>query len=113
MKKSILMTGLALLVLAPCVQAETISGKVSQVSPSSVTVTLDNGEQVTMQLNDNTTYRSKKYHHKHKVKRGAQETDASWYFQPMFEEDDYVEVIYSPSGEPVAAAAESVIVYDD
>ena len=82
------------------------------VSPSSVTVTLDNGEQVTMQLNDNTTYRSKKYHHKHKLKRGAGQ-DGNWHFQPMFEEDDYVEVIYSNTGEPVAAAAESVIVYDD
>ena len=113
MKKSILIPAVVFLALAPCVRAETISGKVSQVSPSSVTILLDNGEQVTMQLNDDTTYRSKKYHHKHKVRRGAQETDASWYFQPMFEEDDYVEVIYSATGEPVAAAAESVVVYDE
>ena len=112
MKKILLMTTAAILALATCAHAETIAGKVSAVSPSSVTLTLDNGEQVTMQLNENTTYRSKKYHHKHKLKRGAGQ-DGTWHFQPMFEEDDYVEVIYSNTGEPVAAAAESVIVYDD
>ena len=113
MKKILLMTTAAVLAVAPCVRAETVSGKVTAVTPSSVTITLDNGEKVTLGLSENTTYRSKKYHHKHKVKRGGQDSAGSWHYQPMFEEDDYVEVIYSKTGEPVAAAAESVVVYED
>ena len=111
MKKILLMTTAAALALAPCVHAESVSGKVTAVTPSSATITLDNGENVTIGLNENTTYRSKKYHHKHKLKRGTPTGD--WHFQPMFEEDDYVEIIYSNTGEPIAAAAESVVVYDD
>ena len=67
--------------------AETASGKVVKTNGDTVTIRDANGVDHTMKTTPNTTYR----------KRMKQSTMATKQSQPILVEDDYVEVIYSPS----------------
>ena len=109
--KKILLLGTACLLCACMSNAETISGNVVKSTKNMVTVQTESGEKVNLQTNDKTTYRKKKIYHKHKK---GKMTSANNSFEPMIEEDDWVEITYTPArNEMQTAEIQEVIVYDD
>ena len=111
--KRLLMCGALCLLGACLVRAETLSGKVTDVGKNMVTVRTNDGEKMTLGTTDNTRYREKKVSRKGKMKKGKiSSADAS--FRPMVEEDDWVEITYTPANnEMQSAEIQEVIVYDD
>lgn len=111
--KKLLLLGVACLLGASVAGAETLSGEVIDVRKNTITVQTDEGEKITLQTTDNTAYREKKVSRKgrkHKNKIQSAET----YYRPMVEEDDWVEITYTPAGnEMQSAEIQEVIVYDD
>ena len=78
-----------------------------------LTVQTENGEKMDLQLTDGTTYRQKKVYKKGKKNRGKM-IPAGTYYQPMVEEDDWVEVTYTPATNSMQSAeVQEVVVYDD
>lgn len=113
MKKILLCSAMFMgLGLSNIVQAETATGHVVDTDGSSVTVQQENGNQVTMQTTPETTYRMKKVAKRNKMKDGKTLKKGEAYFQPMVEEDDFIEVIYSPSTGDVLII-EDVIIHDN
>ena len=96
MKKTLLLGALtSLLMLSYQAQAEIASGKVTSVDGNSIIVQTENGQQMTMNTTDQTTYRKKQMNKKNKTKRGKR--NAEWTYTPIAEEDDWVDVVYDPS----------------
>ena len=94
------------------VYAETTSGHVVDTEGTTVVVQQKDGTQVKMQTTPETTYRKKKIAKRNKIQNGQKMKEGEAYFQPMIEEDDFIEVIYSPStGEMLII--EDVVIYDN
>ena len=94
-------------------QAETIAGKVTDVRKNTITVRTEEGEKMTLQTSDNTNYREKKVSRKGKVHKGKMNA-AETYYRPMVEEDDWVEITYTPATNNMQSAEiQQVVVYDD
>ena len=101
------------LFLGMAVSAETVSGKVVNAGNNQLTVKTNDGQTMTMTTTDNTTYRHKKMHKKHKMKKGKN-ADQSWYFVPVAEEDDWIELTYDPKTQTANGyEVQDVIIYDD
>ena len=95
------------------VQAETVSGKVTGVRKSTITVRTDDGEKITLQTTDNTSYREKKVSRKGKMHKGKM-MPAETYYRPMVEEGDGVEITYTPPKNNIQSSEiQEVVVYDD
>ena len=110
--KKLLLMGICLLT-ANFVQAETISGEVADVKKNAIVVRTEDGEKITLHTTDNTSYREKKVARKGKIRKGKMYT-ADTYYRPMVEEDDWVEITYTPSSNDMQGAEiQEVIVYDD
>ena len=88
--------------------AETVSGEVVKAKKNKIIVQTNEGENVTLYTTDGTTYRQKKIHRKGKMKT------AGGYYEPMVEEDDWVEITYTPAKDgSQMAEIQEVIVYND
>lgn len=92
--------------------AETATGHVVETNGASVTVQQENGQQVTMQTTPETTYRKKKIAKRNKIQDGKKMKEGEAYFQPMVEEDDFIEVIYSPKTGDILII-EDVVIHDN
>jgi len=113
MKKLLLAGAIALaLGMGTDVLADSVSGKVVSVDGNQVTVQKKDGSQATMQVSSDTTYRKKKVAKEDKMKKGQHIKKGETYYKPMMEEDDWVDIIYSPSTGDMLII-EDVIVYDD
>ena len=113
MKKIIYTTAMALTLAILPANAETVMGEVISVTDDIVTVKTQDGQQMAFQTNDNTTYRKKALHKHHKKKRGMR-GPADWTYEPIAEEDDWVEISYTPAtNEMQSAEIQEVVVYDD
>lgn len=114
MKKLCLTVATAALFISFNANAETAKGKVIDTEGNMVTVQMQNGDQVTMALTDNTTYRKKKMVKHDMKKHGKMYKKGDTYYKPMLDEDDWIEVVYTPATTSDASAViEDVVVYDD
>ncbi len=114
MKKLCLTVAVAALFISFTANAETAKGKVVDVDGHTITVQTQNGDQVTMALTDNTTYRKKKTSKRDMKKHGKKHARNKAYYEPFVEEDDWIELTYTPAKDSVSnAVVEDVIVYDD
>lgn len=113
MKKTLLLSVFTMaFMLSYQAQAATASGKVTAVNGNNITVQTENGQQMTMATTDQTMYRKKKMHKKNKTKRGKR--PAEWSYEPIAEEDDWVDVVYNPAtGNGTVSEVQEVVVYDD
>ena len=94
-------------------KAETVMGEVISVTDDMVTVQNKEGKQMSFQTSDNTTYRKKTLHKHHKKKRGMR-GPTGWSYEPIVEEDDWVEIVYDPkTGNGTAYEVDTITVYDD
>ena len=110
--KKFLMLGVCLLA-SGFVHAETISGEVVDVKKNAIVVRTEDGEKMTLNTTDNTSYREKKVSRRGKMRKGKMHT-ADTYYRPMVEEDDWVEITYTPAtNEMQSAEIQEVVVYDD
>ncbi|MBO7484172.1 MAG: hypothetical protein J6T55_03530 [Alphaproteobacteria bacterium] len=112
MKKALLL-GTLCLICAGLANAETVSGEVVKAKKNMIVIQTDDGEKMALHTTDNTNYRQKKISRKGKMKKGKI-TPADTYYEPMVEEDDWVEVTYTPAtNEMQSAEVQEVIVYDN
>ena len=113
MKKMLLFSTITCaFLLAHVANAETTSGKVLSVDGKTITVQTEDGQKMTMNLNDKTTYRKKKMVKTHKTKRGTKAIE--WSYTPVAEEDDWIDITYNPAtGTGTAYQVQDVVVYDD
>ena len=112
MKKLFLLSAFCLLA-AGFAEAETVSGKVVDVRQNAITVKTEDGEKMTLHTTDKTGYREKKITRKGKMHKGKMHP-AETYYRPMVEEDDWVEITYTPAKNDVQSdEVKEVIVYDD
>ena len=101
------------LFLGMAVCADTVSGKVVNSGKNQLTIHTEQGEKVSMNTTDNTTYRHKKMMKRHKMKKGTN-ADQQWYFVPIAEEDDWIELTYDPKTKKGDMyEVQDVIIYDD
>ena len=113
MKKTLYLAAAALALIISSAQAETVMGEVVSVTDGIITVQNKDGQQMSFQTNDNTTYRKKAMHKHHKKKRGMRGPDG-WIYEPIAEEDDWVEVVYNPkTGQGNVYEVDTITVYDD
>ena len=107
----IMTTAMALAILPA--KAETVVGEVISVSDDIITVQNKDGQQMSFKTNDNTTYRKKTLNRHHKKKRGMR-GPSDWTYEPIAEEDDWVEVVYNPkTGNGTAYEVDTITVYDN
>jgi len=93
--------------------AEMIAGEIIAVEGNLVTVKTKEGEQMSFQTNDGTTYRKKALNRHHKKKRGMR-GPTDWTYEPIAEEDDWVEIVYNPkTGNGDIYEVDTMTVYDD
>ena len=113
MKKTIYLMATALALTILPAKAEMVAGEVITITDDIMTVKTKDGQQMSFQTNDNTTYRKKGLHKHHKKKRGMR-GPTDWTYEPIAEEDDWVEVVYNPkTGNGEIYEVETVTVYDD
>ena len=111
--KKVLLLGTLCLLFPILANAETVSGEVIKAKKNSITIRTENGEKMTLHTTDGTDYRQKKVYHKGRKNKGKI-TPADTYFEPMVEEDDWVEITYTPAtNEMQSAEAQAVIVYNE
>ncbi len=112
--KKLLIAGVAALVLVgtASARAETIQGKVLSTKGNMVTIQQKDGTIKSLTMTDNTTYRKKKMMKKNKMKHGHLKEKGKTYYEPMMEEDDWIEIVYTPTSD-TEMVAEDVTVYDD
>ena len=114
MKKLCLTVAVAALFISFTANAETAKGKVIDTNGHMITVQTQNGDQVTMALTDNTTYRKKKTSKRDMKKHSKKHAKSKTYYEPLVEEDDWIELTYTPAKDSTSnAVVEDVIVYDD
>lgn len=113
--KKILLAATAVAVLCSfAAQAETVQGKVKEVKGNTIVMQMQDGSLKTFKASDNTNYKTKKVMKKDKKKHGRQMKKGDTYFQPMVEEDDWIELTYTPATQNLnEAEIEQVVVYDD
>jgi len=93
--------------------AETVMGEVISVTDDIITVKNKEGQQMSFQTNDNTTYRKKALRKHHKKKRGMRGPN-DWTYEPIAEEDDWIEIVYNPNtGNGTAYEVDTITVYED
>lgn len=113
MKKTLYLAAAALAFTILPTHAETMMGEVLTVNGDIITVQDNEGQQRSFKTNDNTTYRKKTIHKHHKKKRGMRGPDG-WTYEPIAEEDDWVEVVYNPkTGDGKVYEVDTITVYDD
>ena len=113
MKKLIYLASAAFALTVLSARAETVVGEVVSVTDDIITVQNKEGQQMSFKTNDNTTYRKKALHKHHKKKRGMR-GPADWSYEPIVEEDDWIEVVYDPkTGNGTAYEVDTITVYDD
>ena len=113
MKKIVYLTATVLALSTLPTKAETVMGEVIAVSDGIITVQNSEGKQMSFQTNDNTTYRKKELRKHHKKKRGMR-TQNDWTYEPIAEEDDWIEVVYNPqTGNGEIYEVDTITVYDD
>ncbi len=112
--KKMLIAGVAALVLVgtAAVRAETIEGQVVSTKGNQVTIQQKDGTIKTLTSTDETTYRKKKMLKKDKKKDGRMMKKGDAYYKPLMEEDDWIEVVYTPTDDN-NLVMEDVTVYDD
>ena len=111
--KKLLLIGTMCLLGGHMACAETISGEVVKAKKDMITVRTDGGEKMSFQTTDGTTYRQKKVRRKGKMHKGRM-TTADSYYEPMVEEDDWVEITYTPAKNDMQSAEiQEIIVYED
>lgn len=111
--KKLLLLGSACLLCACTSNAETISGNVVKTKNDLLTIQTEEGEKMILQTTDGTTYRKKKVYRKGSKRKGKV-TPATNSFQPMVEEDDWVEITYTPATNKMQSAEiQEVVVYDE
>lgn len=113
--KKILLTAAAVAVLCSfTAQAETVQGKVKEVKGNTIVMETQDGSLKTFKASDNTSYKTKKIMKKDKQKHGRQMKKGDTYFQPMVEEDDWIELTYTPATQDLdESEIDQVVVYDD
>lgn len=114
MKKLYCILALGIMSASTALYAETVSGRVVNQNGNVLTVQTADGTTAQMTLTDNTRYREKKTV-KHHVKKGNKVHQAGdTYYKPLVEEDDWIELTYTPAKTSDAMdTIEDVIVYDD
>jgi hypothetical protein len=112
--KHILIAGITALTIAISfsVNAETMTGKVLSRNGDQITLQQKDGTIKSLTITDNTTYRKKKIMKRNKVKKGHTMKKGESYYLPMVEENDWVEIVYTPTEEN-DLIMEDVTVYDD
>lgn len=111
--KKLLFLSSACLLCACMSNAETLSGNVVKTKNNMLTIQTENGEKMNLQTTDGTTYRKKKVYRKGKMQKGKM-ASANNSFKPMVEENDWVEIVYTPAkNEMQSAEIQEVVVYDD
>ena len=112
--KNILLAGVGALVTLVGINAaaESISGKVVSKDGDTVVVRQNDGTKMTLQATPDTTYREKKVAKHDKMRHGKKIAKGQTYYQPMLEEDDWVDIIYSPDTNSMYII-EDVVIYDD
>ena len=110
--KKVLLLGMVPLLMAGFANAATVSGEVIKAKKDAITVRTDDGDKMTFYTTDGTTYRQK-HVRKGKMHKGKR-TPIETYYEPMVEEDDWVEITYTPATNDMQSAEiQEVIVYDD
>lgn len=113
MKKFLYLSAAVLILSVLPAKAETVTGEVITISDDIITVQNKEGQQMSFKTNDNTTYRKKVLHKHHKKKRGMRGSN-DWTYEPIAEEDDWVEIVYNPkTGDGTAYEVDTITVYDD
>lgn len=93
--------------------AATIQGKVLDKTDNALIIQTQDGNKMKMHVSDQTTYRQKKEVHDNKQHQSSKHQSMMMY-TPMVEEDDWIEVQYTPSNDELSnAVIENVVVYDD
>ena len=112
--KNILLVGVSALVAFVSVNtsAESISGKVISKEGDTVVVRQSDGTKMTLTATPDTTYREKKVAKHDKMRQGKKIAKGQSYYKPMVEEDDWVDIVYSPDTNSVYVI-EDVVIYDD
>ena len=101
------------LLAAGFAEAATVSGEVVKAKRGSIVVQTEDGDKMTFHTTDGTTYRQKKVHRKGRMHKGKM-MPADAYYEPMVEEDDWVEITYTPATNDMQTAeVQEVVVYDD
>ena len=113
MRKTMYLMATAIILAILPAKAETVMGEVISVTDDIITVQNKDGQQMSFKTNDNTTYRKKALRKHHKKKRGMRGPN-DWTYEPIVEEDDWVEIIYNPkTGDGVAYEVDTITLYDD
>ena len=111
--KKLFLLGIACLLASGIANAETVSGKIVKTKHDMLTLRTEDGEKMDLQTTDNTTYRERKVRSRGKKIKGRT-MSADTYYRPMVEEDDWVEITYTPAKNDMQSAeVQEVIVYDD
>lgn len=114
MKKLCLTLATAALFISFGANAETAKGKVIDQKGNMMTIQMENGDQMTMMTTDKTTYRKKKMVKHDMTKNGKMYPKGTTYYKPIVDEDDWIEVVYTPAQtSDTSAIVEDVVVYDD
>lgn len=112
MKKIILTSLCGVALFAFAAQAETFKGNVQDIQGDIIIVEAQDGTTKAFKTSDKTTYKHKKMMKKNKKKHGREMKKGDVYFKPMVEEDDWVELTYTPSTQNLSEAEiDEVVVY--
>ena len=75
---------------------------------------MQNGSHKAFKASDKTHYKSKKLMKKDKKKNKHKMKESEAYYQPMIEEDDWIELTYTPATQDLdESEIDQVVVYDD
>ena len=114
MKKTLLCSLIVTAFLTTTAHAETLVGQVEDIQGNTLILTTEDGQTKTFKTSDDTHYRKKKMKKEHKLKRGKMSPPKAVGYEPMVEEDDWIELIYTPSTQQLdAEEVQSITVYDD
>ena len=92
--------------------AETLAGKIISTDNNTLTIQQADGTKQTVQTNDNTTFHKKKLLKRKKMKHDKDGKMKKMNALPWAEEDDWVEITYTPTSEN-DWVVEDVTIYDD
>ncbi len=113
MKKMLLSVSALALIVSFGARAEVAQGTVQEVQGATILVQTGDDTVQAFQVSDDTIYRAKKVAQENKSTNGRVMKKGEAYFQPMVEEDDWIELTYTPNTDDLGAAEVSqVIVYD-
>lgn len=115
MKKALFLGAMVMGLMAfTAANAETVKGQVVSKKGNTIVVKTEDGKHITAMTNDNTKYREKKVMKKDKMKNGKMMKKGDTYYKTMVDEDEWIELTYTPSKSTEATAVvEDVVVYDD